>query len=79
MYIFRVYQSFSRAVFENVSNLALIGGDAISILSQNIAPESVSSVFVNFPEPAQQNGGSSSQGKHILTQVLKLVKLFYIT
>ncbi len=65
----RVYQCFTRAVFEQVENLAVLGGDAMAVLAHHVAPGSVHSVFVNFPEPAQQNGGEDSQGKHILTQV----------
>ena len=69
-----MYQSFTRSIFEQSDNLAHIGGDATYILGNHVAPGSVQSVFVNFPEPAQQNGGLESQGKHILTQVL-IVKI----
>ncbi len=69
----RVYQSFTRAVFEQSDNLGLLGGDAAQILGRHAPPASVHAVFVNFPEPAQQSGGLESQGKHILTQVSQSV------
>jgi hypothetical protein len=43
-----------------------MGGDALTILPTRIAPSSVQNVFVNHPEPPQQQGGLDSQGKHML-------------
>jgi hypothetical protein len=65
----RVYQTFTRAIFEGASNLAVFGGDANEMLIQRIPPQSLHNVFVNYPEPPQQLGGENSQGKHLLTAV----------
>ena len=62
----RVYQTFMRAVCSGASNLCAMGGDALTILPTRIAPSSVQNVFVNHPEPPQQQGGLDSQGKHML-------------
>jgi len=81
----RVYQTFTRAAFDTsysslksnnstptlgIPNLCVIGGDAMVILPKCIAPESISCICVNHPEPPQQIGAFSSdyksQGKHLL-------------
>lgn len=66
----RVYQGFSRAVFQGLSNLAVMGGDALRILPNHIPPSSISAIFVNHPEPPQQTGGADakSQGFHLLSR-----------
>jgi len=62
----RVYQTFLRAICSGASNISVMGGDALNILPTRIAPSSVHNVFVNHPEPPQQQGGLDSQGKHML-------------
>jgi len=62
----RVYQTCIRAACSGASNLCVMGGDALAILPTRIAPSSVHNVFVNHPEPPQQQGGLDSQGKHML-------------
>ena len=56
----RVYSIFSRAVCSGVSNFAAMGGDAAYVMRRNVAPESVSNVFVNFPEPPHHSGDSAA-------------------
>ena len=45
----RVYNIFSRMVFEKAENLCVIGGDAGVVVAHHIAPASVAHVFINFP------------------------------
>jgi len=52
----RVYSIFSRAVCSGASNFAAMGGDAAYVLRRHVAPESVSNVFINFPEPPHHSG-----------------------
>jgi hypothetical protein len=49
--------------------LAIIGGDAKAIVPNHVSPNSLQAVFVNYPEPPQQNGGVGSQGNHIFGDV----------
>jgi pentatricopeptide repeat protein len=69
----RVYDVFARIVFENISNLCVVGGDAIELMSHHVAEETVSHFFVNHPEPPQQVANASfedvarrSEGRHML-------------
>merc|ERR1711935_1158047 len=57
----RVYSIFSRAALEGVSNLCVMGGDALQILPQRIAPGSVDHVFANFPEPPHVSGSDAAE------------------
>jgi len=52
----RIYQTFSKALLSNetVSNLCFVGGDCTSFLQQHIQPDSISSIYVNHPEPPTQ-------------------------
>ena len=55
--------------FSGLSNLAVIGGDASNILPTRLAPCSITSVYINHPEPPERTGGvGDSEGKHLLTQ-----------
>ena len=55
--------------YGGLSNLAIIGGDASDILPNRIAPSSITSVYVNHPEPPERTGGvGDSEGQHLLTQ-----------
>lgn len=68
----RVYETFTRAVFSGVSNLAVLGGNALELLPLRFAPCSLSHVFVNFPEPPQQTGHDfTTQSSHLLCNVLQ--------
>lgn len=71
----RVYQTFTKAVYHSIPNLALLAGDANVIMGQHIAPGSVQGIFVNYPEPPQQAGNETSEGKHLLTmEFMQLVE-----
>ena len=64
----RVYSIFSRAVCEGAPNLCAMGGDAASVLRKRVRPESVSHVFVNFPEPPHHSGDANAVNEfHLLT------------
>jgi pentatricopeptide repeat protein len=63
----RVYQAFYRGICANISNLCAIAGDANTIVSKHLQPDSMENIFINHPEPPQQYGGEESQGKHLLT------------
>ena len=56
----RVYNIFSRAVFAGTQNFAAMGGDAAYVMRRYIARESVSNVFVNFPEPPHHSGDDAA-------------------
>lgn len=59
----------SSTSFSGLSNLAIIGGDATNILPNRIAPGSITSVYINHPEPPERTGGvGDSEGQHLLTQ-----------
>jgi hypothetical protein len=45
----RVYSTFSRAILGCVTNLCMLGGDAMKILPYRIPSESISALFVNHP------------------------------
>jgi tRNA G46 methylase TrmB len=64
----RCHNIFSRMVFEAVSNLAILGGDAAQILPVHILPGSVDHLFCNFPEPPQTNMLQGAESHlHLLT------------
>jgi tRNA G46 methylase TrmB len=56
----RVYQTFLRMVFQNVRNLCAMSGDAVELLPSHIGSGSLSSVFVNHPEPPVQYDGGDN-------------------
>ena len=62
----RVYGIFSRAVCEGARNLCAMGGDASAVVSERVAPESVSAAFVNFPEPPHNSGDRRAENRHHL-------------
>eukprot|EP01038_Epipyxis_sp_PR26KG_P016761 gene16761-22933_t len=64
----RVYQTFTKAIFSNVTNLFMICADAMKLLPNRIPSELCDALFVNHPEPPQQTGGLESQGNHLLTK-----------
>jgi pentatricopeptide repeat protein len=63
------YSSSSSSM--GLANLATLGGDAMRVVPDHIAPNSIACVCVNHPEPPQQTGSFGmdykSQGKHLLT------------
>jgi len=64
----RAHGIFTRMVFNHVSNLCVMAGDAARILQQHIAPGSVAHVFSNFPEPPHLSGNEESDSSlHLLT------------
>lgn len=66
----RVAQTFSKAVLNGsrspLQNLCCVGSECGSFLRQRIFPGTVSSIFVNHPEPPTQTYGASN---HILTEI----------
>eukprot|EP00930_Biecheleria_cincta_P056048 TRINITY_DN42241_c0_g1_i1.p1 TRINITY_DN42241_c0_g1~~TRINITY_DN42241_c0_g1_i1.p1 ORF type:complete len:542 (+),score=94.00 TRINITY_DN42241_c0_g1_i1:102-1628(+) len=60
----RVHNIFSRMVFEQVDNLCLIRGDAARVIPNYLQAESISHVFINFPEPPHLSGNDEAESKH---------------
>jgi pentatricopeptide repeat protein len=60
----RVGQTFARTAIlagtTPVNNLCIVGAESSSFLSQQVKQESVSSIFVNHPEPPTQTYGADS-------------------
>ena len=58
-------------------NLAIIGGDASSILPEIIHDNCIHQIFVNHPEPPERSlgGEDMSQGKHLLTGFIELLHI----
>ena len=70
----RVYDVFARIVFERISNLCVIGGDALELMQHHVAEQTVSHFFVNHPEPPQQvtnlsfqDSARNGEGRHMLS------------
>jgi tRNA G46 methylase TrmB len=65
----RVYQIFTKTCFNDLSNIAILGGDARRVVQDHIPSRSIDKVFINFPEPPHHNTGiGESQGNHLLTK-----------
>jgi len=47
----RVYHIWSKMIFEEVKNLAILAGEAHFILTQSIPINSLHEVYINFPDP----------------------------
>jgi tRNA G46 methylase TrmB len=55
-------------VLGEVSNLAVIGGDAAQILPAHFARGSVDHICINFPEPPHHSGDDAAESQfHLLT------------
>lgn len=55
-------------VMRGGNNLAVLGGDASKIVKERIPVESISSIFINYPQPPERVAGDhKNQGKHLLT------------
>lgn len=52
----RVFNIWSRMIFNNLDNLAILGGEAFSILTNHIPPHTFDEVFVNYPDPPVWEG-----------------------
>lgn len=63
----RCYQAFSRMCLEDLSNLCVLGGDALRLLKKYFPPSSVNFVFCNHPEPYERTGDIQNEGSHLLT------------
>lgn len=68
----RCHQILSRAIFEEISNLAIICCDACELLSTWFPLHQVSELFINHPQPPEhidrgKATNSQNQGKHLLT------------
>ncbi|CAE7513255.1 trmB [Symbiodinium natans] len=59
----RVHQIFSRMVFRKACNLCLLRGDAGRVVPAHVQPESMSHVFINFPEPPHFSGDETAESK----------------
>ena len=67
----RVYQTLSNAVFQDVTNMSMICGDAVNVVNNLLIANSIDTIFINHPEPPQQTGNHQnpeSQGQHLLTK-----------
>lgn len=68
----------------HANNLAILGGDAVQIVNQRIPRNSISEIFINYPQPPERvtgggKSGNKNQGKHLLTkeffyQLLQILK-----
>ena len=56
----RVYGTFYRSICAQTSNLCVIGGDAVDVVKRRIKSNCLSNIFINHPEPPQQN----NKGQH---------------
>ncbi|CAE7940051.1 RH20 [Symbiodinium necroappetens] len=67
----RAWSIMTKAVFASVDNLAVIAGDAGTVLKEWVLPGSVAKVCVNFPEPPQTtrnaNCDEAESELHLLT------------
>ena len=69
----RLHQIFSRMVYgmrrNELKNLAILGGDASTIIPRHVPAKEVDKVFINFPEPPAWHGKSAAQNeRHLLTE-----------
>jgi pentatricopeptide repeat protein len=65
----RVSSIASKAWYHQLSQLAILGGDAHRILSQQMPCAAIDQIFINFPEPPhhhQHRRIEDSQGNHLL-------------
>lgn len=63
----RVYETFIRTVYKDISNMIVLGGDANSLLTL-IPDASLDHIYVNHPEPPQQTGKVlQSEASHLLS------------
>jgi tRNA G46 methylase TrmB len=69
----RVFQTWSKAVLSNKSNLLILWGDANSVFTNNIGPKSVDEVIINFPEPPVVEGSQ----QHLITTSF-LAQIHYV-
>lgn len=66
----RCHSALCDAIFKEVHNFAVLGGDAVGVLSRHVASGSVDHLFVMHPEPPQQlgsNADTQSESAHLLT------------
>lgn len=71
----RVYQALTHSILRKATNhVALFGGDASDILPDLIPNNSLTTIFINHPEPPERTSGGEdrSQGSHLLTGTLIL-------
>ena len=66
----RVCSTFNKAILNSINNLCILGGDALKILPRHMPPNSLTTVYVNHPEPPQQTGSDNfdTQASHLLQQ-----------
>uniref|UniRef100_A0A7S4F6X9 tRNA (guanine(46)-N(7))-methyltransferase n=2 Tax=Chrysotila carterae TaxID=13221 RepID=A0A7S4F6X9_CHRCT len=62
----RVCAIFSRMVMRAVPNLCVVGGDATDLLRSHVKPQSISHIFVNFPEPPHRSGDEDASNERAL-------------
>jgi tRNA G46 methylase TrmB len=68
----RCQKILSFAMFNDVSNLSILCGDAVEIMSHWFPRSSASQIFINHPQPPEhidrgKADNSQNEGKHLLT------------
>eukprot|EP01039_Chlorochromonas_danica_P006607 gene6607-7300_t len=56
------------AVVPGESNLCVLGGDAVQIVSRHLSSACVEGIFINYPQPPDQQGQQRLSGKTTLDQ-----------
>src|SRR5262249_34825462 len=71
----RVFNIWSKMLFADLDNLLILGGEAHSIFQQCIPDESITEVYVNFPDPPVWKGSSQRLlSKTFLREVHRVLK-----
>jgi hypothetical protein len=66
----RAVSTLCRAFFSSCRNLAVLSGDASYIINNHLQTECVDQLFINYPEPPQQqNKLIDTHGRHLLDKM----------
>jgi len=57
---------FNRMCVSKLQNIAVVSGDAFRLLKENIRPNSLHRIFINFPEPPHHSGDEKSRNDKAL-------------
>ena len=64
----RVYDMMTKLFYHDLNNVAILSGDASTIVPNHLPHASIDKMFINFPEPPERTGGiHDSEGDHLLT------------